>query len=98
MRYRLSTATAYHANRALSHTIWATAIVAGTVIAQATFGTVGALATVSLAWAGSECLKAALSAARARRAGSIEKQVPTFSVYEGRFVSVGLEGEGEDHR
>ena len=96
MRYRLSTATAYHANRALSHTVWAIAIVAGTVTSQKAFGTVGALATVSLAWAGYEGLKAALSAARARRAGYLEKQVPTFSIYEGRFVSVGLEG-GEDH-
>ena len=95
MRYRLSTATAYHANRALNHTVWAASIVAGSVIAQATLGTVGALATVSLAWAGYEVLKAALSAARARRAGHLEKQVPTFSVYEGRFVSVGLEGEGD---
>ena len=95
MRYRLSTATAYHANRALNHTVWAASIVAGSVIAQATLGTVGALATVSLAWAGYEVLKAALSAARARRAGRLEKQVPTFSVYEGRFVSVGLEGEGD---
>mgnify|MGYP000853009340 FL=1 len=96
MRYRLSTATAYHANRALSHTVWAIAIVAGAVTSQKAFGTVGALTTVSLAWAGYEGLKAALSAARARRAGYLEKQVPTFSVYEGRFVSVGLEG-GEDH-
>lgn len=96
MRYRLSTATAYHANRALSHTVWAIAIVAGAVTSQKAFGTVGALATVSLSWAGYEGLKAALSAARARRAGHLEKQVPTFSVYEGRFVSVGLEG-GEDH-
>lgn len=95
MRYRLSTATAYHANQALSHTVWAIAIVAGAVTSQKAFGTVGALATVSLAWAGYEGLKAALSAARARRAGYFEKQVPTFSVYEGRFVSVGLEG-GED--
>lgn len=95
MSYRLSTATAYHANRALSHTVWAVSIVAGSVAAQAAFGTVGALATVSLAWAGYEGLKAALSASRARMAGRIEKQVPTFSVYEGRFVSVGLEG-GED--
>lgn len=95
MRYRLSTATAYHANRALSHTVWAISIVVGTVASQEAFGTAGALATVSLAWAGYEVLKAALSAARSRRAGSIEKQVPTFSVYEGRFVSVGLEG-GED--
>lgn len=93
MRYRLSTATAYHANRALSHTVWALAIVAGTVTSQKAFGTVGALTIVSLAWAGYEGLKAFLSAAKARRAGSIEKQVPTFSVYEGRFVSVGLEGE-----
>lgn len=96
MRYRLSTATAYHANRALSHTVWAIAIVAGAVTSQKAFGTVGALATVSLAWAGYEGLKAALSAARARRAGYLEKQVPTFSIYEGRFVSVGLEG-GDDH-
>lgn len=96
MRYRLSTATAYHANRALSHTVWAIAIVVGAVTSQKAFGTVGALATVSLSWAGYEGLKAALSAARARRAGYLEKQVPTFSVYEGRFVSVGLEG-GEDH-
>lgn len=95
MRYRLSTATAYHANRALSHTIWAIAIVAGTVASLEAFGTSGALTTVSLAWAGYEVLKAALSAARARRAGALEKQVPSFSVYEGRFVSVGLEG-GED--
>ena len=95
MRYRLSTATAYHANRALNHTVWAASIIGGSVTAQAAFGTVGALATVSLAWAGYEVLKAALSAARARRAGALEKQVPTFSVYEGRFVSVGLEGEGD---
>lgn len=95
MRYRLSTATAYHANRALSHTVWAIAIVVGTVISQKAFGTTRALATVSLAWAGYEVLKAFLSATRARRAGSLEKQVPTFSVYEGRFVSVGLEGEGD---
>ncbi len=95
MRYRLSTATAYHANRALSHTVWAIAIMAGTVASQKAFGTVGALTTVSLAWAGYEVLKAALSAARARRAGALEKQIPTFSIYEGRFVSVGLEG-GED--
>lgn len=95
MRYRLSTATAYHANRALSHTVWAISIVVGTVASQEAFGTAGALATVSLAWAGYEVLKAALSASRSRRAGRIEKQVPTFSVYEGRFVSVGLEG-GED--
>lgn len=95
MRYRLSTATAYHANRALSHTVWAIAILAGTVASQKAFGPVGALATVSLSWAGYEALKAALSASRARRAGRIEKQVPTFSVYEGRFVSVGLEGEGD---
>lgn len=94
MRYRLSTATAYHANRALSHTVWAISIVVGTVASREAFGTAGALATVSLAWAGYEVLKAALSASRSRRAGSIEKQVPTFSVYEGRFVSVGLEGEG----
>lgn len=93
MRYRLSTATAYHANRALSHTVWAIAIVAGAVTSQKVFGTVGALATVSLTWAGYEGLKAALSAARARRASYLEKQVPTFSIYEGRFVSVGLEGE-----
>lgn len=93
MRYRRSTATAYHANRALSHTVWSISVIAGAVIAQATFGAQGALSTVSLAWAGYEGLKAALSAARARRAGSLEKQVPTFSVYEGRFVSVGLEGE-----
>lgn len=95
MRYRLSTATAYHANRALSHTVWALSITVGSVIAQATFGTPGALAIVSSAWAGYEVLKAALSARRSRRAGALEKQVPTFSVYEGRFVSVGLEG-GED--
>lgn len=94
MRYRLSTATAHHANRALSHTVWAIAIVAGTVASQRAFGTAGALATVSLAWAGYEVLKACLSAHRSRRAGIIEKQVPTFSVYEGRFVSVGLEGTG----
>lgn len=93
MRYLQSTATAYHANRALSHTVWAIAIMVGTVASQKAFGTVGALATVSLAWAGYEGLKAALSASRARRAGRIEKQVPTFSIYEGRFVSVGLEGE-----
>ena len=93
MRYRLSTATAYHANRALSHTVWAVTVVVGAVIAQATFGTSGALTTVTLAWAGYEGLKAVLSASRARRAGALEKQVPTFSVYEGRFVSVGL---GED--
>ena len=93
MRYRPSTATAYHANRALSHAVWAIAIVAATVASQKAFGTVGALATVSLTWAGYEGLKAALSAARSRRAGHLEKQVPTFSVYEGRFVSVGLEGE-----
>jgi hypothetical protein len=92
MRYRLSTATAYHANRALSHAVWAITVAAGAVIAQATFGTSGALATVTFAWAGYEVLKAALSAARARKAGQLEKQVPTFSVYEGRFVSVGLEG------
>ena len=92
MRYRLSTATAYHANRALSHTVWAVTIVVGAVIAQATFGAPGALTTVTLAWAGYEGLKAALSAARSRRAGAMEKQVPTFSVYEGRFVSVGLKG------
>ena len=93
MRYRLSTATAYHANRALSHAVWAIAIVAGAVASQKAFGTVGALTAVSLAWAGYEGLKAALSASRARRAGHLEKQVPTFSVYEGRFVSVGLGGE-----
>lgn len=93
MRYRLSTATAYHANRALSHTVWAIAIVVGAVASQKAFGPVGALTTVSLAWAGYEGLKATLSAARSRRAGHLEKQVPTFSVYEGRFVSVGLEGE-----
>lgn len=95
MRYRLSTATAYHANRALSHTVWAISITAGSVIAQAALGTAGALTALSLTWAGYEVLKAVLSAASARRAGSIEKQVPTFSVYEGRFVSVGLEGEGD---
>lgn len=95
MRYRMSTATAYHANRALSHTVWAISITVGSVIAQATLGTTGALAALSLTWAGYEVLKAALSAARARRAGSIEKQVPIFQVYEGRFVSVGLEGEGD---
>lgn len=94
MRYRLSTATAYHANRALSHTVWAVTIGVGAVIAQATFGTSGALATVTLAWAGYEVLKAALSASRSRRASVLEKQVPTFSVYEGRFVSVGLEDGG----
>lgn len=93
MRYRLSTATAYHANRALSHTVWAIAIVAGTVTSQKAFGTVGALATVSLAWSGYEFLKAALAAQKSVEAGRLEKQVPTFSVYEGRFVSVGLEGE-----
>ena len=92
MRYRLSTATAYHANRALSHAVWAIVIVVSTVAAQQAFGTTGALTTVSLAWAGYEVLKSGLSAARSRRAGRIEKQVPTFSVYEGRFVSVGLEG------
>ena len=96
MRYRLSTATAYHANRALSHAVWAVLIAVGAVIAQTTFGTGGALATVTFAWAGYEVLKAALSAARARKAGRIERQVPTFSVYEGRFVSVGLDGR-EDH-
>ena len=96
MRYRLSTATAYHANRALSHTVWAIAIVAGAVTSQKAFGTVGALATVTLAWAGYEFLKAALAAQKSVEAGRLEKQVPTFSVYEGRFVSVGLEG-GEDH-
>lgn len=95
MRYRLSTATAYHANRALSHTVWAIAIVAGTVTSQKAFGTAGALTALSLTWAGYEVLKAALSSARSRRAGRLEKQVPTFSIYEGRFVSVGLEG-GED--
>lgn len=93
MRYRLSTETAYHANRALSHAVWAVSIAVGSVIAQATFGTEGALTVVSLSWAGYEGLKAYLSAARSRRAGRIEKQVPTFSVYEGRFISVGLEGE-----
>ena len=93
MRYRLSTATAYHANQALSHTVWAVSVVAGSVVAQAAFGTVGALTAVTLAWAGYETLKAALSASRSRRAASLEKRVPTFSVYEGRFVSVGLEGE-----
>lgn len=92
MRYRLSTATAYHANRALSHAIWAISVLAGAVIAQATFGPSGALATVVLAWAGYEFLKAALSAQRSVAAGRLEKQAPTFSVYEGRFVSVGLEG------
>lgn len=96
MRYRLSTATAYHANRALSHTIWAISVLAGAVIAQAAFGTAGALATVVLAWAGYEFLKAALAAQRSVAAGRLEKQVPTFSVYEGRFVSVGLEGWEED--
>lgn len=96
MRYRLSTATAYHANRALSHTLWAISIAVGAVIAQAALGTTGSLAAVSLSWAGYEVLKAALSASRARRAGALEKQAPIFSVYEGRFVSVGLEG-GEDH-
>lgn len=96
MRYRLSTATAYHANRALSHAVWAFTVVAGAVIAQATFGTSGALATVTLAWAGYEVLKAALAAQKSVEAGHLEKQAPTFSVYEGRFVSVGLEG-GEDH-
>lgn len=96
MRYRLSTATAYHANRALSHTIWAISVLSGAVIAQAAFGTAGALATVVLAWAGYEFLKAALAAQRSVAAGRLEKQVPTFSVYEGRFVSVGLEGWEED--
>lgn len=96
MRYRLSTATAYHANRALSHAVWALAIAAGAVTAQAAFGAVGALATVTLAWAGYEALRAALSASKARQAGRFEKQVPTFSIYEGRFVSVGLEG-AEDY-
>lgn len=96
MRYNLSTVTAYHANRALSHTIWAVSIVIGAVIAQAAFGTAGALATVSLAWSGYEVLKAALAAQKSVEAGLLEKQAPTFSVYEGRFVSVGLEG-GEDH-
>lgn len=96
MRYRLSTATAYHANRALSHTVWSISVIIGAVIAQATFGPSGALATVTLAWAGYEFLKAALAAQRSVAAGRLEKQVPTFSVYEGRFVSVGLEG-WEDH-
>ena len=96
MRYRLSTATAYHANRALNHVVWSISILVGSVIAQATFGTSGALATVVLAWAGYEFLRAALAAQRSVAAGRIEKQVPTFSVYEGRFVSVGLEGWEED--
>ena len=95
MRYRLSTATAYHANCALRHTVWAISIIIGSVTVQAAFGTAGALTAVSLSWAGYEVLKAALSAAQARRAGTLEKQVPTFSISEGRFVSVGLEG-GED--
>lgn len=96
MRYRLSTATAYHANRALSHTIWSISVIAGAVIAQAAFGAQGALATVVFAWSGFEFLRAAISAQRSAKAGQLEKQVPTFSVYEGRFVSVGLEGWEED--
>lgn len=88
MRYRTSTMTAYYANRALSHSIWILAITAGVVTVQAVAGSGRALTAVWGAWIGFEFLKAGLSATKSVRAGRVERQVPTFSVWEGKFVSI----------
>lgn len=88
MRYHTSTMTAYYANRALSHSIWIIGITAGVVTARAVAGSDGALTAVWGAWVGFEFLKAGLSAAKSARAGHVERQVPTFSVWEGKIVSI----------
>ena len=88
MKYRTSTMTAYYANRALAHSIWIIGITTGVVAMKAVSGSGGALTVVWGAWIGFEFLKAGLAAAKSVRAGRVERQVPTFSVREGRFVSI----------
>lgn len=88
MKYRTATMTAYYANRALSHSIWIIGITAGVVTLRAVVGADGAITAVWGAWIVFEFLKAGLSAAKSVRAGKVEHQVPTFSVQEGRFVSI----------
>ena len=88
MRYRTATMTAYYANRALSHSVWAIGITAGVVTMKAVAGVDGALTAVWGAWVGFELLRAGLSAAESVSAGRVERQVPTFSVREGKFVSI----------
>ena len=91
MKYRTSTMTAYYANSALLHSIWIIGITAGVVTMRAVAGVDGALTAVWGAWIGFEFLKAGLSAVKSVRAGKAEHQVPTFSVREGRFVSIAEE-------
>ena len=88
MKYRTSTMTAYYANLALSHSIWIIGITAGVVTMRAVAGSDGALTAVWGAWVGFEFLRAGLASAKSLRAGKVERQVPTFSVHEGRFVSI----------
>lgn len=91
MKYHTSTMTAYYANSALSHSIWIIGITLGVVTAKAVAGSDGALTAVWGSWVGFEFLRAGLSAAKSVRAGRVERQVPTFSVREGRFVSINEE-------
>ena len=88
MRYRTSTMTAYYANRALSHSVWTIGITVGGVTLQAGAGGDGARPAVWGAWGGYEFLRAGLSFAKSGSAGRVERQVPTFSVREGKFVSI----------
>lgn len=88
MRYHTSTMTAYYANRALSHSLWIIGITVGVITVKAVAGSDGALTAVWGAWVGFEFLRAGLSATKSVRAGHVERQVPTFSVGEGKFVSI----------
>lgn len=88
MRYCTSTMTAYYANRALSHSIWIIGITVGVVTMEAVAGAAVTLTAVWGAWVGFEFLMAGLSAMKSVRAGQVEHQVPTFSVREGKFVSI----------
>ena len=88
MRHRTSTMTAYYANRALSHSVWTIGITIGVVTMKAVAGVDGALTAVWGAWVGFEFLRAGLSVAKSVSAGRVERQVPTFSVREGKFVSI----------
>lgn len=80
--------TAYYANRALSHLVWTIGIIIGVVTMKAVAGVDGALTAVWGAWVGFEFLKAWLSVAKSASAGRVERQVPIFSVREGKFVSI----------
>lgn len=88
MKYRTSTMTAYYANRALSHSIWIIGITVGVVTVKVAAGSEAALTAAWGSWISFEFLRAGLSAAKSVRAGRVERQVPTFSVREGKFVSI----------